>query len=437
MRSTLISTKPFISNCSWLASRCIQRSPFHQRFPWALQLKEQILREQITDDRVFFKMPFRPCPLGCGRFLSVGDGHDRCLQCLGIQHAEAAFVDDSCACCGRMNMTSLRSRLSFLKGLAPSAATRVGFSGSSRGPPAGALGDPRATVRASPPGTSPRTSYSSRSEGPVRLLDDFAGSSHGMASISFGAPPEDSMSIAASGDGLTSSEDEGAVELPPSGVVATAAPDLELTAMLARAAASIGLEVNRPPSPEPSRLDDWFLGVGRGSQPRPSPVPFFPEVHEELTKSRMLPQGPDLRLLVAVDALLRPPEPLRPVLKRKLGRRVEPLAGARRPPRPIRAPNRPGSRRSGPDAGNPEMLEFALSQETTRTAWLLPPVEGRVENPMFPFISVPPLAQGSAAPTFSKKEQFPFPPGFQVLGPTVCDALPPHSRPRPILPAAK
>ncbi len=97
------------------------------------------------------------------------------------------------------------------------------------------------------------------------------------------------MSIAASGDGLTSSEDEGAVGLPPSGVVATAAPDPELTAMLARAAVSIGLEVNRPPSPEPSRLDDWFLGAGRGSQPRPAPVPFFPEVHEELTRSWMAP----------------------------------------------------------------------------------------------------------------------------------------------------
>ncbi len=59
--------------------------------------------------------------------------------------------------------------------------------------------------------------------------------------------------------------------------------------MLARAAVSIGLEVNRPPSPEPSRLDDWFLGAGRGSQPRPAPVPFFPEVHEELTKSWMAP----------------------------------------------------------------------------------------------------------------------------------------------------
>ncbi len=43
-------------------------------------------------------MPFHPCPSGCGRFLSADDGHDRCLQCLGFQHAEDAFVDDSCVC---------------------------------------------------------------------------------------------------------------------------------------------------------------------------------------------------------------------------------------------------------------------------------------------------------------------------------------------------
>ncbi len=176
-----------------------------------------------------------------------------------------------------------------MKGLAPSAATRADLSGSSRGSPADALGDLRVTVRASPPGTPPRTSYSSRSEHPVRFPGDFAGLSHGAPSISFGAPSVDRMSIAASGDGFTSSEDEGAVGLPPSGVVATAAPDPELTAMLARAAVSIGLEVNRPLSPEPSRLDDWFLGAGRVSQLRPAPVPFFPEVHEELTSSWMAP----------------------------------------------------------------------------------------------------------------------------------------------------
>ncbi len=36
-------------------------------------------------------------------FVSADDGHHRCLQCLGFQHAEDAFVDDSCACCGRMH----------------------------------------------------------------------------------------------------------------------------------------------------------------------------------------------------------------------------------------------------------------------------------------------------------------------------------------------
>ncbi len=136
-----------------------------------------------------------------------------------------------------------------------------------------------------------------------------------------------------------------------------------------------------------------------------------------------LPPGPGLSLPVAVGALLRPPEPLRPRPNRHIGRCVKPLAR-----RPSQAPSRPGSRRSGPDAGNPEMLEFALSQETARTAPLLPPVEGREENLLFRFVSVPPLVQGPAVPTFSKKEQFPFPPGSQVHGTTVCDALPPHSR---------
>ncbi len=144
-----------------------------------------------------------------------------------------------------MSMILLRSRLSFLKGLAPFATTRTGFSGSSRGPPAGALGGLRVTVRASLPGMSPRTSYSSHSEHPVRFPGDFAGPSHGALSISFGAPSVDRMSITASGDGFTSSEDEGAVG---------------------------------PPSPEPSRLDDWFLGAGRGSQPvrPPNAPPFVP-----------------------------------------------------------------------------------------------------------------------------------------------------------------
>ncbi len=166
-----------------------------------------------------------------------------------------------------MSMTSLRSRLSFLKGLAPSAATRARFSGSSREPPAGALGDLRVTVRASPPGTPPWYTYSSRSEHPqvISLVRPT------------GRPAFHSVCHPWIG---CRSQHRGMGSRPlrmkvPSGVVATATPDPELTTMLARAAVSIGLEVNRPPSPEPSQLDDWFLGAGRGSHPHSVPVSPF------------------------------------------------------------------------------------------------------------------------------------------------------------------
>ncbi len=60
-------------------------------------------------------MPFRLCGSGCGRYLAPGDGHDRCLSCLGIEHAEAAFVDESCSHCGGMTVAGLRTRLRFLQ----------------------------------------------------------------------------------------------------------------------------------------------------------------------------------------------------------------------------------------------------------------------------------------------------------------------------------
>ncbi len=108
-----------------------------------------------------------------------------------------------------------------------------------------------------------------------------------------------------------------------------------------------------------------------------------------------LPPGPGLSLPVAVGALLCPPEPLCPRLNRHLGR-----GGARqRVAPPASQPGPKSSRKlSGPDAGNPEMLEFALSQETARTAPLLPPVEGREENLLFNFVSVLPMVQGSRSP---------------------------------------
>ncbi len=105
----------------------------------------------------------------------------------------------------------------------------------------------------------------------------------GVPLVSFGAPPDDRMSIATSEGESDQSGDDGSVPLPPSGRSAVPDSDLEMVAMLARAAESVGLEWRPPRCPEPSRLDDWFLGVARAGSQGPTPVPFFPEVHDELT----------------------------------------------------------------------------------------------------------------------------------------------------------
>ena len=107
------------------------------------------------------------------------------------------------------------------------------------------------------------------------------------------------------------------------------------------------------------------------------------------------------------------------------------ISGAPRVTSPLRR------RQSGPDTGNSETWETAL-QELAETAPLLPPEEGRVENPQFSFLSVPPLVRRPAAPTFSIKEQFPFPPSCKAHGLTMSDVLPPHFHPQhPLSPVAK
>ncbi len=197
-------------------------------------------------------------------------------------------MDESCSHCGNMTMAMLRSRYLLARhGGIPLALPRSSSSGR-RTTSAQGQGDLRITVRASPSSTSPRASHSSSTSHRLGFPDEYAGSSDRAGpSISFGAPADDGVSITASGDELGSGEDDSAA-LPPSGRVALPESDPELTAMLSRAAESIGLHYRRPPSPERSRLDDWFLGA-QAERRQPPPVPFFPEVHEEVTRSWKAP----------------------------------------------------------------------------------------------------------------------------------------------------
>ncbi len=99
-----------------------------------------------------FKDVLSPVRFWCGRFLSPQDGHDRCLTCLGIQHAEGAFVDGSCSSCGDMTISEcvIDSAMSNLVCLCRDPA----FVPAPGAPlhPVGVRGDLRITVRASPRG---------------------------------------------------------------------------------------------------------------------------------------------------------------------------------------------------------------------------------------------------------------------------------------------
>ncbi len=142
-------------------------------------------------------------------------------------------------------------------------------------------------MRASPSGVP----YPSSTPQPAGVLLDrtWASAEWSTPPVSYGAPPDDQISIAASEGELSLSGDDDSAAFPPSCVVALFEPDPEMTAMLSRAAENVGLVWNPPPCPDPLRLDEWFLGGGRAGSQRPPPVPFFPEVHEELTRSWKAP----------------------------------------------------------------------------------------------------------------------------------------------------
>ncbi len=96
-------------------------------------------------------MTFYLCVSGCGRYLAPRDGHERCITCLGLAHAEAAFVDESCTYCGRMTISELRSRLQLLqRGGVPVPLPRS--NPHQRVAASGDTGDLRITVSAFPSG---------------------------------------------------------------------------------------------------------------------------------------------------------------------------------------------------------------------------------------------------------------------------------------------
>ncbi len=177
-------------------------------------------------------------------------------------------MDGSYSSCGDMTISELRKSLRYVKhGGVPLPRSGV-RSGTWGGTASGRVrGDLRIMVRASPSGV-PHLSSTPQPAG-VPLDRTGASAEWGTPPVSFGAPPDGQMSIAASEGEVSLSRDDDSAALPPLGVVALSEPDPKMTAMLSRAAENVGLVWNPPLCSDPSRLDEWFLGGGRaGSQGR-------------------------------------------------------------------------------------------------------------------------------------------------------------------------
>ncbi len=148
----------------------------------------------------------------------------------------------------------------------------------------GGTGGLRITVVANPPGNQPsRDHHSSCTPKPVELPVERAGpSTRGVPAVSLVLLP---MTGCRSLHRRVSWSFLGkTIRLRCCYGSSNAWVGSRITAMLSWAAERVGLEWRLPPCPEPSRLDDWFLGVVCAGSQHPALVPLFPEVHGELTR---------------------------------------------------------------------------------------------------------------------------------------------------------
>ncbi|KAI2651159.1 Golgin subfamily B member 1 [Labeo rohita] len=194
----------------------------------------------------------------CGGPVELPDAHDACVFCLGRVHTEAVLDGPDCPICEEMTVKTLRARVSVILNCVP----------------ANPLDDARDLV-----------SFGAAEDD----LDD----------------DDDAMSTAASGSGdwsacLESEASHSEVREPPAPI------DEELVKILSEAVQDLGLDWSPPEHPTKNRLDMRYLQSGRQVGAPQRPAPFFPEVHEEISRSWRSPysaraQAAGSRMLSSVD----------------------------------------------------------------------------------------------------------------------------------------
>ncbi len=261
-------------------------------------------------------MEFRRCMPPCTRFIAREDPHSKCILCLGFSHArEAVYGTSNCKICDDFRLITLRSRLEDYERESSKFSRRAS---STNAPPReiATSREAAASRRAASWGSDveleemeseqtglafslPPSPDRARANSPVEFLPDFQfPSPKARDFVSFGL--DDILHTAAS-----DSEDFGpalADALPPSGQEARpSAAYSELVDVLSRATEKLALDwPDEPRESRASKLDDRFL-IGAHSKLERRKLPFFSDLHREISSSWKQPFSSRLTNAAAAD----------------------------------------------------------------------------------------------------------------------------------------
>ncbi len=249
-------------------------------------------------------MEYRRCQPLCARFIAREDPHSKCIKCLGFSHTrDAVYGISKCKFCENLRLITFRSRREVCEkesSIFPRQAPEA--SEASRETATWGSDVELEEMESEQTGLAfslPHSTERVHANSPVEFAHDYLfPSPRARDTVSFGL--EDILKTAAS-----DSEDFGPAlvdALPPSSQEARpSAAYSELVDVLSRATEKLALDwPDEPRESRASKLDERFLS-GANSKPERRKLPFFGDLHQEISRSWKQPFSSRLTNVAAAD----------------------------------------------------------------------------------------------------------------------------------------
>ncbi len=249
-------------------------------------------------------MEYRCCQLPCSRVIASDDPHSKCVKCMGFSHArKAVYGISKCKFCENFRLKTLRTRLVVFERESSVFPRRAPEASEARRESTTWGSDVELEAMESEQTglafSLPLSPEHVRVHSPVEFAHEYlCPSPEARDTVSFRL--DDVLFTAAS-----DSEDFGpalADAFPPSGQEARpSAAYSELVDVLSRVTEKLSIDwPDEPRESQSSKLDERFLS-GPNSQPERRKLPFFSDLHHEISRSWKQPFSSRLTNTAAAD----------------------------------------------------------------------------------------------------------------------------------------